>query len=318
MTLSIRRDLPLLAAALLSASCSTAPPRVTSASAPVSTLEARAVAVVAFTEGPTMDDAGNIYFSEINNRRIMKMTPKGELSVFRENSGAANGLLVDKQNRLIACEGGADAHRVTRTDLATGKIEVLADSFEGTPFTAPNDVTMDNQDRLYITDLLGGAVYRYDPDKKLTRLLNKPTVQRPNGVAISPDDKTLYLVEANQAKDGQRMIRAFNLSAAGELSNMRVFHDFFPGRSADGLCIDTRGQLYAAAGLHQTRNATETLDTRTGIHIFSPAGQLLRRIPIPEDTITNCTFGGPDLKTLYVTAGKGLYAVPNDVPGTRR
>lgn len=313
----LRRE-PTLLLTILLASCSSTPPRITSAAAPRSTVEARAVATVAFTEGPTMDDSGNIYFSEITNRRIMKMTPAGVTTVFRENSGAANGLLIDKQNRLIACEGGADSHRVTRTDLATGKLEVLADSFEGQPFTSPNDVTFDQRDRLYFTDLTGGAVYRYDPDKKLTRLLTRPAVQRPNGIAISPDDRTLYLVEAVQSKGGPRLIRAYDLQSDGSLTNMRVFHDFYPGRSADGLCIDTKGQLYAAAGLHQTRNSAETLDTLTGIHVFSPAGKLLRRIPIPEDTITNCTFGGADLKTLYVTAGKGLYAVANDTPGTRR
>jgi gluconolactonase len=114
------------------------------------------------------------------------------------------------------------------------------------------------------------------------------------------------------------MIRAYDLSPAGEVSNMRVFHNFYPGRSADGLCMDTQANLYAVAGLHQKRGTSETLDTKPGVHVFNPAGQLLRFIAVPEDTVTNCTFAGPDNKTLYVTAGKGLYRFANDIAGTRR
>jgi gluconolactonase len=99
---------------------------------------------------------------------------------------------------------------------------------------------------------------------------------------------------------------------------MRVFHNFYPGRSADGLAIDTEGNVYAAAGLHRTRGTSETLDTKPGIHVFSPKGHLLEYIPIPEDTVTNCAFGGPDMKTLYVTAGKTLFRVRTKVAGTRR
>ena len=93
-------------------------------------------------------------------------------------------------------------------------------------------------------------MYRIDGDGKLSRILNSPDVQRPNGIAITPDDKTLYLVEANPAEGGARMLRAYDLQDDGTVKNMRVFHNFSPGRSADGLCMDTRGNLYAAAGLH--------------------------------------------------------------------
>lgn len=296
-------------------------------------LEATPATITAFTEGPTADAAGNIYFSEIINQRILKLSAEGKLSVFRENSNSANGLLIDTDGQLVACEGaslkGAQfggspraaeemKPRLTRTNLQTGEVEVLTDNFEGQPFVGPNDVTQDSQKRLYFTDLPGGAVYRLDPDKKLTRLLTQPEIQRPNGIAIAPDDKTLYLVEANNQEGGARMIRAYDLSAAGTLSNMRVFHNFYPGRSADGLCMDTQANLYAVAGLHQRRGTSETLDTKAGVHVFSPAGKLLKFIALPEDTVTNCTFAGPEDKTLYVTAGKGLYRFANDVAGTRR
>lgn len=274
-------------------------------------------ATIAFTEGPAADAAGNIYFTDISavSRRILVLSPSGRLSTFRENSNGANGLVFDQRGRLIACETG----RVTRTDIGTGKIEVLADNYEGQPLGAPNDVTIDAQGRLYFTDQGPGmGVYRIDPDGRISRILAPPDIEKPNGIMISPDDKTLYLVESNQAERGARMIRAYDLAADGAVSRMRVFHNFYPGRSADGLCIDTAGNLYAAAGLHRRRGTSETLDTRPGIHVFSPAGKLLRFIPIPEDTITNCAFGGPDLRTLYVTAGKTLFQVRVATPGLRR
>lgn len=320
-------SLLLLAAALTG--CTMPPATSVPKQEPQLAPEATAAATVAFTEGPAADAQGNIYFTETTFHRIMKLAPNGALTVFREKSNAANGLLVDPQNRLIACEGApvgknspmAGTHtvpRVTRTDLATGKVEVLATEFEGEPFVGPNDVTIDHQGRLYFTDLPGGGVYRIDTNNKLSKILRRPEIQRPNGIAISPDDQTLYLVEANQAENGSRMIRAYDLQADGSVTNMRVFHNFYPGRSADGMCMDSVGNLYAIAGLHQRRGTSETLDTRPGVHVFSPDGSLVRYLPIPEDTVTNCAFGGPDLKTLYVTAGKGLYRVAVEIAGTRR
>ncbi len=282
---------------------------------------------VAFTEGPTADSAGNIYFSEIMSRRIMRLATDGTVSTYRENSNVANGLLIDAQDRLIACEGAAfslngvnvkGTPRVTRTDLKTGKLEVLADSFEGKPLVGPNDLTIDNKGRIYFTDMLGSAVYRIDGPGKVTRILNAPAIQKPNGIQISPDDKTLYLVEANNAEGGARLIRAYDLHSDGSVSNMRIHYNFNKGRSADGMSIDSEGNLYASAGLHRTRGTSETLDTKCGIYVISPQGKLLNFIPIPEDTITNNTFGGGDLKTLYITAGKTLYKVRTTITGTRR
>jgi gluconolactonase len=291
--------------------------------------EVRVAATAAFTEGPATDADGNIYFTETVNNRIYKFTPGKGITVFRENSNAANGLVFDVQGRLIACEGGGESRRnprVTRTDIKTGKMEVLAGAERGTPLNRPNDVTVDGRGRIYFTDpgpAGKSAVYRIDPDGKLTRILAEPAIERPNGLMISPDDRTFYLIETNRTDFGKtdklaRMIRAYDLSPEGAVSNMRVFHDFHPGRSADGSCIDTQGNLYAVAGLHLRRGTSETLDTRAGVYVFSPQGRLLRFIGIPEDTVTNCTFGGPGMRTLYVTAGKTLFEVSVEVPGTRR
>ena len=166
---------------------------------------------VAFTEGPAVDRDGNVYFTEMVSLRIMKLTEKGVLSTFRERSNNANGLLIDPQGRLVACEG-AESQRtgvlvkfkpqITRTDLRTGKMEVLADNYQGKPFVGPNDVTIDGKGRLYFTDLTGGAVYRIDGPGQLARILAAPDIQRPNGIQISPDDKQLYLIEANGAEGG--------------------------------------------------------------------------------------------------------------------
>lgn len=285
---------------------------------------------LSLTEGPTVDREGNVYFTDVLTQRIMRFGADGILSVYREDSNAANGLLIDPQGRLIACEGSTSATaqrsgltvggipRVTRTDLATGAVEILAESYEGRPLEGPNDVTIDGQGRLYFTDFHGAAVYRIDGPGQLARILAAPSIERPNGIQISPDDRTLYLVEANGAEGGARMIRAYDLLPDGTVRNMRVFYDFYPGRSADGLSVDTQGNVYASAGMHRTRQTSETLATQAGVYVISPAGRLLRFIPVPEDYITNNAFGGPDMKTLYVTAGKTLYRIRTDIPGLPR
>jgi len=292
--------------------------------------ELEVATALALTEGPTVDAQGNVYFSEILSQRILKLGTDGVLSVFREPSNLANGLLIDPQGRLIAAEGAPSATaqrsglnltgkpRITRTDLATGAIEVLAEQHEGKPLVGPNDVTIDGKGRLYFTDMQGGAVYRIDAPGKLARILSAPEIERPNGIQISPDDRTLYLVEANGAEGGARMIRAYDLMPDGTVRNMRVFYNFYPGRGADGISVDVQGNVYASAGMHSTRGTAETLDTQCGVYVISPEGKLLRFIPIPEDYITNNAFGGPDMKTLYVTAGKTLFKIQNETAGLPR
>jgi gluconolactonase len=282
---------------------------------------------LAFTEGPTVDRDGTVYFTDLVTQRIMKLSPEGVLSTYREQSNGANGLVIDPQRRLIAAEGADNRRtgvlvkntpRVTRTDLTTGRVEILADNFQGTPFRGPNDVTLDGKGRVYFTDPEAVAVYRIDAPQTVVRILSTPEIERPNGIQISPDDRTLYLVEANGAPGGARLIRAYDLQPDGMVRNMRVHYNFSPGRSADGMSIDADGNLYASAGLHRTRGTAETLDTRCGVHVISPAGRLIEFIPIPEDTITNNAFGGPDMKTLYITAGKTLYKVRTRTAGLPR
>jgi gluconolactonase len=276
-----------------------------------------------FTEGPAVDLAGRVYFTNVPMSKILVWDPdRQELSVFRQNAHQSNGLCFDRQGRLLACEGGSG--RVTRTDLNSGRLEVLAENFRGRKLAAPNDICIDGKGRIFFTsrsgvrdlpDENGKSVYRIDHDGTLTQLLTWPEVHMPNGIVTTPDDRTLYLIDAHPDAEHYRNLRAFDLQADGSLTNPRVLVDFYPGRSGDGMAIDAEGNLYVAAGLHAPRGTSETLETRPGIHVFSPSGQLMAFRQTPEDTVTNCTFGGPDLKTLFVTCGTLLLSIPTKVSG---
>lgn len=270
-----------------------------------------------FTEGPAADREGNLYFTNVPVNQILKWQPRDkQLSVFRTDSNEANGLLFDRQGRLLACEGGT--RRVTRTDLRTGQVEVLADRYEGKPLAKPNDLCLDRQGRIYFTSRTAAedpadenpkGVYRLDPDGRLARVISYPEMHMPNGIDLSPDDKQLYVIDSHPGEGFQRNVRVYDVASDGTLSGGRVLIDFSPGRSGDGMCVDAVGNLYIAAGLHKTRGTSETLATKPGIHIFSPAGKLLGFRETPEDTLTNCAFGGPERRTLFVTCGSLLLAI---------
>lgn len=281
----------------------------------------------ALLEGPAADSSGNVYFSDVPNQRIMKFDSSGKLSVYRESSNGAIGLLLDFQGRLIVCETGGfpkgEGHskgtpRVTRTNLETGAIEVLVENVDGGPLNAPNDLTVDGKGRIYFTDMGGAAVYRIDTPGKVSRILAAPDVKVPNGIQVSPDDKTLYLVESGRNASDLREIRAFDLLPDGSVENGRTFYKFYPGRSADGISVDVEGNVYASAGIGRLRGTSETLDVKTGVYVISPAGRLLNFIPIPQDLITNNAFGGPSMKTLYVTSGTTLFKIQTEASGLLR
>lgn len=276
-------------------------------------------------EGPTADADGIVYFTDVNASRILKLDAEGRITTFRQPANRANGMVFDPQFRLLIAEMGDAAAgtpaRVTRTDIKTGTIEVLADSFEGKPLRGTNDITYDGRGRIWFTNNVAtdpGGVYRIDTDGTVARVLGPKDVQSPNGLMVSLDDRTLYVIETNRAVNGNRRISAFNLSADGTASNGRTFHDFYPGRSGDGMSIDSAGNLYVAAGLVRTRGTSETLATKVGVHVFSPDGKLINHYPIALDLLTNTAFGGPDLRTLYVTAGNTVYKTQVKIPGTRR
>jgi gluconolactonase len=278
-----------------------------------------------FTEGPAVDREGNVYFTNIQDSKILKWDPlKNELSVFRTGSNSANGLRFTMNGELLVCEG--QPARLTRTNMKTGEVTVLASQYKGKAMQSLNDLDFDSSGSIFFSSRTSEpdlqkenkrSVYRVDPDGKIHQLLTGPQVHMPNGIVVSPDEKILYVIEAHGDENHNRNILAFDLHADGSISNQRMHFNFYPGRSGDGMSIDIEGNLYVAAGLHKRRGTSETLDTRPGIHVISPEGKLLAFRETPEDTITNCTFGGDDLKTLFVTCGSYLLSIRTKIPGKK-
>ena len=289
----------------------------------------RSAATIAFTEGPAAASEGIVYFSDIMNNRIMRLAADGSVSVFRSDSGRTNGNLFDQQGRFVSCEGAemgsGGRRRMVRTDLKSGEIEILTEHFDGHRYNSPNDLAIDSRGRIYFTDPCYGdrsqmemeieGVYRINQDGVVERVLEQPAIQRPNGITITPDDHCLYLVDSNPNRGGNRKIWAFDIKNSGRVTNQRLVYDFAPGRGGDGLRLDVEGNLWVAAGINAPRHGGETADVPAGIYVIRADGKLLGRIPIPEDLVTNLTFGGEDKRTLYVTAGKSLFQTRIDVSG---
>jgi gluconolactonase len=301
---------------------------------PTGLLAPEAAATVAartcLLEGPAFDGEGNLFFSDIFGNRIYRMTPGGAVSIFRADSGRTNGNTFDARGRLISCEGAEQGpggrRRIVRTDLGTGEVEVLTERYEGKRYNSPNDVVADAKGRIWFTDPYYGddrsvldmdceAVYRIDPDGKVTRVLSQPEVERPNGLALTPDGKTLYVVDSHARPGGSRKVWAFDVADDGTPGRRRLVFDFGRGRGGDGLRLDERGNLWVAAGILFPRHSGETADVPPGIYVLTPEGKLLGRVPIPEDLCTNLAFGGPGRRTLFVTAGKSIYRVPLAISG---
>ncbi|MCY2938033.1 MAG: SMP-30/gluconolactonase/LRE family protein [Planctomycetota bacterium] len=261
----------------------------------------------AFTEGPASDGKGNLYFSDIPNGRIHRLDADGKISIFRSQSNKSNGLMVARDGSLLACEmGGAVVALSTDGQNRT----VLADQYNGKPFNAPNDLVIDGQDGIYFTDPMFGAksplpqvktcVYYLPKAGKAVRLLDN--LPNPNGVILSPDEKTLYVIPSSQ-----KQMMAYPVETPGKLGVGRVFCELAQkdpqgNGGGDGLAVDIRGNLYITSG--------------TGVQVYSQAGKMLGTLVFPEAP-ANCSFGGQANKTLYVTARTSLYQVELLVPGHR-
>ncbi len=249
-----------------------------------------------FTEGPALAPDGKIYFTDIPNERIHAYDPAtGGTSVFREQSGKANGLFFTPAGALIACEGGA--RRLTRTDFA-GQVTVLAETYEGKKLNSPNDVIPDGHGGFYFTDPRYGshddreidveAVYYVDKGGKIAQVA--ADLVRPNGILLSPDDRVLYIADEAGGK-----IYAYDVESPGKPVNKREFAPV----GSDGLSIDKRGNLYVT--------------WKADVIVFSPEGKERLRLAPPEAP-ANCLLAG---KTLYVTARTGFYAIDWEVEGVR-
>jgi gluconolactonase len=267
-----------------------------------------------FTEGPAADSEGNVFFSDSPLNRILVLRGDGSVSVWKEPSGRANGMNFDREGRLVTCcaqgEGGARAvHRYERD----GSVTILASHFQGQRLNSPNDLCFDPTGRIYFTDPRYGdqsdvkqdamAVYRIEENGDLSRVIDD--VETPNGIVMTPDGKTIYLVDNNPVLGGARTLLAYGRDArSGTWLRKAEIFDFGTERGGDGMVLDVSGNIYLTAGAGDT----------AGVYVFSAEGENFGFLPIPE-TPTNCTFGGPELTTLYITATSSVYAVECSFPG---
>jgi gluconolactonase len=159
------------------------------------------------------------------------------------------------------------------------------------------------------------GVYRVDLAGQVSCILRQPDIQRPNGIAVTQDARWLYLVDSCPTVGGNRKIWRFELDERGSPTGQHCLFDFAPGRGGDGMRLDLEGNLYVAAGIKSPRGPHESDDVPPGIYVLSPDGSLRGRIPVPEDVVTNLAFGGPDGRTLYVTAGKSLFSTRVAIAG---
>jgi gluconolactonase len=261
---------------------------------------------------------------------VMRRAKDGTISIYIKDAGS-NGLIFDRQGRLIICQ--SKFRRVIRRE-PDGTLTVLSDQYDGKRYNQPNDLTIDSKDRIYFSDPRYGdragmeildadgraieGVYRIDPDGTVMRIITHE-VDRPNGLAVTPDDKYLFVADNNNNTiGGARKLWRFNLLPDGSIDprSRTLIHDWKKTRGPDGIKLDRSGRLFVAAGLNRPNAPFETQDKpAAGVYVFSPAGIFLQFIPVPRDECTNCAFGGDDLKTLFVTAGGSLWGVRVREPG---
>ncbi len=266
-----------------------------------------------FTEGPLWDPDGFYYFNDIRPGTLYRLK-LGEAAEMVRKTDGSNGMTFDLQGRLIHCEGGG--RRVTRTD-PDGTVTTLVDRFEGGRFNRPNDVICHSDGSLYFTDpslrlpfdkreqptpegedgvWAGARVYRVAPDGGITAVV---ACEYPNGLALSPDERTLYIANTRTTK----YIHAVDIDSSGNMLRRRIFADLSVGDAPgipDGMKVDTRGRVFCTGP--------------GGIWVTDPDGSHVGIIKLPEQAV-NFTFGGDDLRTLFVTAYTSVYTLRVKTPG---
>jgi len=263
-----------------------------------------------FLEGPAYDaTSGTLYFSDIPANKIYTLDAQGKIGEFTDSSNHTNGIVAATkgkfQGKLVACQMDG---QIVAYDPKTKAVEVLADAYDGKRFNAPNDLVVDAAGGVYFTDPLFRApdplpqgiqtVYYRAADGTVTRVTE--AIAAPNGVALSPDGKRLYVIPSQQAE-----MLVYNVTAPGKLDGGEVFCSLIQpegktGTGGDGMVVDVEGNLYITSNL--------------GVQIFSPAGEFRGIVQTPQ-VPANVTFGDADSKTLYITARTGLYKVRMPIAG---
>jgi uncharacterized protein len=275
-------------------------PRPRSLAAPGATVQKLSDGFL-FTEGPTSDKAGNVYFTDQPNNRIMKWSVDGKLTTFMQPAGRANGMYFDAKGNLLAC---ADEKTELWSITPAGKHTVLAGTYEGKALNGPNDVWARPDGAVYFTDPFykrdwwsysaqpqdSQQVYFLSADRKTLKRVSTDFAQ-PNGIIGTPDGKTLFVADIRAGKT-----YAFDIQPDGALSNKRLRAEM----GSDGMTLDAEGNLYL---------------TGRGVTVVDPQGQTIQHFDVPEAWTANVSFGGRDHQTLFITASKGLYAIKLRVRG---
>lgn len=301
----LRASLVLLAStgATLSAMAQTPAPSSILAGSATPTLVARQFK---FTEGPAVDKAGNVFFTDQPNNKIWKYDTAGKLSVFLEKSGRANGLYFDKKGNLLAC---ADEQNQLWSIAPDGRVTVLLKDVRGHRLNGPNDLwPRPDGSGIYFTDPyyprdywtrtapdpgLGGQKLYYLPAGQAQAVVADDQLRKPNGIIGTPDGRQLYVadIEANKTY-------RYQIGADGKLSN----RELFVAQGSDGMTIDHEGNVYL---------------TGKGVTVYNAAGQQIQHIDVPAEWTGNVCFGGQDRKTLFITASEAVFVLPMRVHGVQ-
>lgn len=253
-----------------------------------------------FTEGPAVDSVGNVYFTDIPNNLILIWTLDNKLDTFSQNSGYANGLYFDKNENLLACEREKGQITLTKPD---GQSLAIATQYDGNRFNQPNDIWPDAKGGVYFSDPVysseiqelpqgGMHVYYITPDySSVLRVIDD--FEKPNGLLGTPDGKTLYVTDSQAGKTYK-----YAIQEDGSLTDKTLFVEF----GCDGMTTDTNGNIYL------------TTNGKNAVDVFSPSGELLESIEVPEKP-SNVCFGGKDKSQLYITARTSIYRIELNAKG---
>lgn len=256
-----------------------------------------------FTEGPAADKDGNVFFTDQPNNKIWEYRTDGKLSLFMDHSGRSNGMYFDRRGNLITA---ADKNDQLWSISPKKKVTVLVKNFNGHRLNGPNDLWIDPKGGIYFTDpyyqrdywkrtqkdIEEERVYYLTPDQQKVKIVADDLV-KPNGIIGTPDGKTLYIADI-----GDKKTFSYAIDKDGHLSGKTLFAPM----GSDGMTIDNRGNIYL---------------TGDGVTVFNKMGEKIEHIPVDEDWTANVTFGGPNRRTLFITASKSLYKINMNVRGPK-